>query len=201
MSAADARSQDAVFDVEAIRRDFPILRTENRGKPLVYFDTAASSQKPQIVIDTLVDFYTRRYANIHRGLYQLSVDATRRFEEAREKVGSFLNAADSREIVFLRNATEAINLVAMSWGRQEVGEGDEFLAEQLKHVFCVLDTPQKVERHNFMMEQVQLMVPGDAFDLRIGIARILLNKPRNGLRAISGLIQELLMRNLTNGQK
>lgn len=137
MSAADARSPRgggaSPLDVEAIRRDFPILATENRGKPLVYFDTAASSQKPQVVIDTLVDFYSHGYANIHRGLYQLSVDATRGFEEGREKVRSFLNAADAREIVFVRNATEAINLVSMSWGRQEVVEGDEIVISALEH--------------------------------------------------------------------
>ena len=77
--------------------------------------------------------------------------------------------------------------------------GDEFLAEQLRHIFCMLDTPRKVERHNFMMEQIQLMVPGDALDLRTGIAKLLLNRPRNALRAVSGFIRELLFRNLTNG--
>jgi cysteine desulfurase/selenocysteine lyase len=121
------------YDVEAVRRDFPILATKVRGKPLVYLDTAASSQKPRAVIDALVDFYEHGYANIHRGLYQLSVGATREFEHAREKVRAFLNAADAREIVFVRNATEAINLVSMSWGRQEVGEGDEIVISAMEH--------------------------------------------------------------------
>jgi cysteine desulfurase/selenocysteine lyase len=132
VTASSPRSQ-APYDVELVRKDFPILATESRGKPLVYFDTAASAQKPQVVIDAVVDFYTHGYANIHRGLYQLSVRATQLFEEGRERVRGFLNAADEREIVFVRNATEAINLVSMSWGRQEVGEGDEIVISALEH--------------------------------------------------------------------
>jgi len=133
MSAANALHPSTEYDVEAIRRDFPILASENRGKPLVYFDTAASSQKPQAVIDAIVDFYRSGYANIHRGLYQLSVEATQRFEAGRERVRSFLGAADASEIVFVRNATEAINLVAMSWGRQEVRPGDEIVISAMEH--------------------------------------------------------------------
>ncbi len=131
MSAAPQHA--APLDVQAVRKDFPILSDSFHGKPLVYFDTAASSQKPQVVIDALVDFYSHGYANIHRGLYALSVGATRSFEEARDKVRGFLNAADEREIVFVRNATEAINLVAMSWGRQEVGAGDEIVISAMEH--------------------------------------------------------------------
>ena len=123
----------AELDVEAIRRDFPIFETKSRGKPLVYLDTAASSQKPRCVIDAIGDFYSTGYANIHRGLYQLSVDATRRFEATRDKVADFLGASDSREIVFVRNATEGINLVAQSWGRRNVAEGDEILISAMEH--------------------------------------------------------------------
>ena len=133
MSAASKPSAAPTLDVQAIRKDFPILHQSFRGKPLVYFDTAASSQKPQVVIDALVDFYSHGYANIHRGLYALSVNATHAFEQAREKVRAFLNAESEREIVFVRNATEAINLVAMSWGRQEVGEGDEIVISAMEH--------------------------------------------------------------------
>ena len=136
MSAADASPREAavaLFDVEAIRRDFPILEQRVHDKPLIYFDSAASAQKPRVVIDTLSDFYSSRYANIHRGLYQLSTDATRDFEAVREKVRGFIGARDAREIVFVRNATEAINLVAMSWGREQVGPGDEILISAMEH--------------------------------------------------------------------
>jgi cysteine desulfurase/selenocysteine lyase len=134
MSAPQARPHEgAAFDVEAIRRDFPILEQRAHGKPLVYFDSAASAQKPRAVIDAQSDFYANRYANIHRGLYQLSAEATRDFEAVREKVRVFIGARDPREIVFVRNATEAINLVAMSWGRQELGAGDEILISAMEH--------------------------------------------------------------------
>ncbi len=136
MSAADASLRESIatpFDVEVVRRDFPILKRRLHGKPLVYLDSAASAQKPSVVIDALSDFYSNRYANIHRGLYQLSADATRDFEAVREKVRAFIGAPDSREIVFVRNATEAINLVAMSWGREQIGAGDEILISAMEH--------------------------------------------------------------------
>src|SRR5271157_5689030 len=102
------------FDVRKIREDFPILRTKIHGKPLVYLDNAATSQKPQAVIDSLVHYYTSTNANIHRGVHLLSQMATDAYEEARLKVRDFLNANCLREIVFTRNATEAINLVAQT---------------------------------------------------------------------------------------
>jgi len=139
VSAADSSvrrsvaSEDASLDVERVRADFPILGRTMRGHPLVYLDTAASSQKPQVVIDAVSDFYASGYANIHRGLYQLSAEATRRFEEARVAVQRFIGTADAREIVFVRNATEAINLVAYSWGRRNVGKGDEIVISAMEH--------------------------------------------------------------------
>jgi len=123
----------AVLDVERIRKDFPILQTQMRGKPLVYLDSASSAQKPQAVLDAMNDLYGRHYANVHRGLYELSETATRLMEEARGKVQGLLGAAESREIVFTRNTTEAINLVASSWGRSHVGAGDEVLLTQMEH--------------------------------------------------------------------
>ncbi len=129
----DVLPDENQLDVERVRADFPILRTKMRGKPLVFLDTAASSQKPQVVIDTLNDFYASGYANIHRGLYQLSSEATRRFEEVRVKIQRFIGAADAREIVFVRNATEGINLVAYSWGRHNIGKGDEILISAMEH--------------------------------------------------------------------
>jgi cysteine desulfurase/selenocysteine lyase len=121
------------FDVKRVREDFPILAESMRGKPLVYLDTAASAQKPRCVIDSVSEVYSHGYANIHRGVYALSADATRRFESVRETVRDFVGARSEREIVFVRNATEAINLVAYSWGRANLGPGDEILISHMEH--------------------------------------------------------------------
>jgi len=123
----------SALNAAQLRADFPILQTQMRGKPLVYLDTAASAQKPGVVIDAVSNFYRNENANIHRGLYELSEKATLRFESAREKVRELLGAAEAREIVFTRNATEAINLVAWSWGRSNIGPGDEVLITALEH--------------------------------------------------------------------
>jgi len=123
----------SALDTARLRADFPILRTQMRGKPLVYLDTAASAQKPQVVIEAVSNFYRHENANIHRGLYELSEQASLRYEAAREKVRELLGAADAREIVFTRNTTEAINLVAWSWGRSNIGPGDEVLITALEH--------------------------------------------------------------------
>lgn len=123
----------SALNAAQLRADFPILQTQMRGKPLVYLDTAASAQKPGVVIDAVSNFYRNENANIHRGLYELSEKATLRFEAAREKVRELLGAAEAREIVFTRNATEAINLVAWSWGRSNIGPGDEVLITALEH--------------------------------------------------------------------
>jgi cysteine desulfurase/selenocysteine lyase len=123
----------APYDVERVRKDFPILQRTMRGKPLVYLDTANTAQKPQAVIDAVSGFYSRHYANIHRAVYELSETATRLHDEAREKVRRLLGAAEAREIVFTRNATEAINLVAASWGRTHVAAGDEVLITAMEH--------------------------------------------------------------------
>ncbi len=121
------------FDVTTLRKDFPILDTQMRGRPLCYLDTAASAQKPRAVIDAMSEFYLRHYANIHRGVYQLSADATRRYDEVRTRVAGFIGAGDPREIVFVRNATEAINLVARSWGDVQIGKGDEIVVTAMEH--------------------------------------------------------------------
>lgn len=121
------------LDVERVRADFPILKTEVRGKPLVFLDSAASAQKPRQVMEAMVHHYETGYANIHRGVYQLSQVSTQAFEGTRAKVARFLGAADTREIVFTRNATEGVNLVAQTWGRTNVGPGDEILITQMEH--------------------------------------------------------------------
>jgi len=121
------------FDIAAVRKQFPILARTQRGKPLAYLDTAATAQKPRAVIDAVSDFYANRYASIHRGVYELSESATLLYEGAREKLRAFLGAREAREIVFVRNATEAINLVAWSWGRRNVGAGDEVIVTTMEH--------------------------------------------------------------------
>ena len=121
------------FDVFQIRQDFPILRTNVHGRPLVYLDNAATSQKPQVVIDALTHYYTSENANIHRGVHALSELATEHYEQARVKIQRFINAADPCEIIFVRGTTEGINLVAQTYGRTHVGAGDEIIISALEH--------------------------------------------------------------------
>jgi cysteine desulfurase/selenocysteine lyase len=121
------------FDVHKVREDFPILKQLAYGKPLVYLDNAATSQKPQVVIDALMRYYTADNSNIHRGVHLLSERATHQYEETREKVRQFINAAEKREIIFVRGTTEALNLVAHSYGRLHVNAGDEVLITALEH--------------------------------------------------------------------
>ncbi len=122
-----------IFDVEAIRRDFPILRELVNGRPLVWLDNAATTQKPQSVIDRLAYFYAHENSNVHRAAHELAARATDAYESAREKVRRFLNAPAARDIVFVRGATEGINLVAQSWGRQNIGKDDEIVITWLEH--------------------------------------------------------------------
>ena len=122
-----------VFDVERIREDFPILQRSVRGKPLVYLDNAATTQKPRPVLETLERYYAHGNANIHRGVYLLSEEATAAYDAARKKVQAFINARACREVVFTRNSTESINLVAQSYGRQNLGPGDEILITHMEH--------------------------------------------------------------------
>ncbi|MCC6642972.1 MAG: cysteine desulfurase [Deltaproteobacteria bacterium] len=121
------------LDVKRLREDFPVLQRSVRGRPLVYLDSAATTQKPRAVIDAVARHYAEENANIHRGVHLLSELATTAYESAREKVRALLNAADVREIVFVRGTTEAINLVASSYGRGRVGSGDEVLITAMEH--------------------------------------------------------------------
>jgi len=123
----------AVFDVARIRADFPILERTVRGKPLVYLDNAATTQKPQAVLDAIAHYYTGLNANVHRGVHELSERATEAYEAARSRVRTFFNAADTHEIVFTRNATEGINLVAHSFARPRLQAGDEVLITAFEH--------------------------------------------------------------------
>ena len=134
MLAADGRQvRHRAFDVWNIREDFPILKRQVHGKPLVYLDNAATSQKPQVVIDTVHRYYAEENANIHRGAYYLSEKATQAYEDARVKVQHFLHAASEREIIFTRSVTEAINLVAHCYGRKTLNAGDEIIISAMEH--------------------------------------------------------------------
>ena len=121
------------FDVQAVRRDFPILQERVHGRPLVWFDNAATTHKPQSVIDRVAYFYAHENSNIHRAAHDLAARATDAYEGARERVRKFINAPEVNEVIFVRGTTEAINLVAKSWGGQHVGEGDEIIVSHLEH--------------------------------------------------------------------
>jgi cysteine desulfurase/selenocysteine lyase len=129
----DKPSTSSPYDVEAIRRDFPILAREVYGKPLVYLDNGASAQKPRAVLDAIQHAYSNEYANVHRGLHFLSNAATDAYENARKSVQRFLNAPSTDNIVFTKNTTEAINTVAYGWGMPNIGEGDEIVISIMEH--------------------------------------------------------------------
>jgi cysteine desulfurase/selenocysteine lyase len=118
---------------EVIRRDFPVLGTESHGRPLVFLDSASTSQKPSFVIDALDGYYNQYAANVHRGIYEIGERATASYEAARASVARFINAPDSHEVIFTRNATEAINLVAYSWGRRNIDRGDAIVLTEMEH--------------------------------------------------------------------
>src|SRR5688572_13254124 len=122
-----------MIDVAKVRADFPILKREINGHPLVYLDSAATSQKPRVVIDAIVDYYENHNANIHRGIHVLSEEATAMAEGARKKVASFIGANSEKEIVFVRNASEAINLVMYSWGEENIKRGDVIVVSYQEH--------------------------------------------------------------------
>jgi len=124
---------NGAYDVDRVRADFPILAMRVYGKPLVYLDNAASAQKPQAVLDRIQQAYSSQYANVHRGLYYLANEATEAYENAREKVAAFVNAGRKEEIIFTRNATEAINLVAYTFGRERINAGDEIILSIMEH--------------------------------------------------------------------
>src|SRR5215467_12845171 len=121
------------FDVAAIRQQFPILNREVKGKPLIYLDNAATAQKPQVVIDALINYYTDYNSNVHRGIHTLAEEATMAFERTRDAAQQFINAGSREEIIYTRGTTEGINLVAYSWGRQNIKPGDEIIVSTIEH--------------------------------------------------------------------
>src|SRR3954469_10434152 len=133
METMAVQAETKALNAHALRADFPIFEQQIHGKPLAFLDSAASSQKPRQMLDAMVQFYERDYANVHRGVYVLAERATAALEGAREKVRAFVNAPDVREIIFVRNATEAINLVAYAWGMNNLGPGDVVVVSELEH--------------------------------------------------------------------
>src|SRR6478735_8205259 len=150
--------QPSTIDGLALRKDFPIFQqAPSDGRlPLVFLDSAASSQRPAVVIDTVSDFYSRTNANIHRGVYQLSEQATLRYEEARHIAAQFINAAQARECIFVRNTTEAINLVASSWGRKNLNPGDHLLLSVMEHHSNIVPWQLIAEERGVIIDYVPL---------------------------------------------
>ena len=149
------------FDVAKVRADFPILQQEVRGRPLVYLDSAASAQKPRAVIDAISHFYTHDNANVHRGVHFLSERSTAAFEGAREKVARFLHAKDAKEIVFVRGTTEAINLVVQTFGRKNVGPGDEVLITAIEHHANIVPWQMLCEQQGAKLKYIPVDTHGD----------------------------------------
>jgi cysteine desulfurase / selenocysteine lyase len=169
------------LDVERVKRDFPILARPIHGKPLVYLDSAATSQKPRAVIDAVARFYLEDNANVHRGVHLLSERATKAYEDAREKVRRFLNAADAREIVFVRGTTEAINLVAQTLGRLRVRQGDEILVTEMEHHSNIVPWQLLCEEKGAALRVLPI---DDQGELRLGELERLIG-PRTRLVAVA----------------
>jgi cysteine desulfurase/selenocysteine lyase len=151
----------SAFDVAAIRAAFPALHQQVHGKPLVYLDNAATTQKPQVVIDALRAYYEHDNANVHRGVHELSERATAAYEGAREKVRAFVNAASVREIIFTRNATESINVVARAWGDVNVRQGDEILISAMEHHSNIVPWQLLCERTGATLKVIPIDDRGD----------------------------------------
>jgi len=149
------------YPIEKIRADFPILAEKIRNKPLVYLDNAATCQKPQAVIDSIVQCYSHSYANIHRGVHTLSIRATDQFEAARNKVKTFINAASDKEIIFVRGATEAINLVAQTYGKANVQAGDEILITAMEHHANIVPWQMLCEQTGAKLKVVPMTEQGE----------------------------------------
>jgi len=156
-----AQRAPAGFDVESIRRDFPILSTQVRGKPLVYLDNAATTQKPRQVIERLDRYYSEENSNVHRGVHYLSELATDEFEKARRTVRDFLGASSEKEIVFVRGTTEAVNLVARTFGRKHVGAGDEVVITAIEHHSNIVPWQMLCEEQNATLRVVPVNDRGE----------------------------------------
>ena len=170
--APEVREETPVYDVEKVRADFPILTQTVHGKPLVYLDNANTTQKPQRVLDTLNEYYTEYNSNIHRASHLLGERATQAYEGARIKVRKFLNASHSDEIVFVRNATEGINLVAQTYGRRNIGEGDEIILSAMEHHANIVPWQMLCEEKGAILRVIPI---DDAGELLLDVYASLLN--------------------------
>jgi cysteine desulfurase/selenocysteine lyase len=165
----------------SIRAEFPILQLRVHGKPLVYLDNAATTQKPQVVIDRLSRYYRKENANIHRGVHALSVDATEAYDDARDRVRRFINASEAREVVFVRGATEAINLVAATFGRARVAAGDEIVISHMEHHSNIVPWQMLCDEKGARLRVIPIT---DAGELRLDEYERLLG-PRTRLVAVT----------------
>jgi len=186
-SSAEALTEQATFDVERIRQDFPILHQEVRGAPLAYLDNAATSQKPESVIRTIDHYYRALNSNIHRGVHYLSEKATEAYEGARESQRQFINANSTKEIIFVRGATEAINLVTQSYGRSQLQAGDEVIISEMEHHSNIV--PWQLLRDQIGIE-LRVIPINEAGELQLDVYEELLNE-RTQLVAINHLSNAL----------
>lgn len=176
-----AAADQLAVDVSSVRNQFPILQTEAHGRPLVYLDSAASTQQPEVVMDAVRDYHRHHHANIHRGVYQLSQTATRLYEEARARVARFLNAAEPAECIFTRGTTESINLVASTWGRSNLQPDDEILLSTLEHHSNIVPWQLVAQATG---AQIRVIPINDVGELRLDDYRRLLS-PRTRLVAVN----------------
>lgn len=154
-------SENKIFNIEEIRKQFPILKQVINGKPLVYLDNAATTQKPQSVIDTITKYYNEQNANIHRGVHKLSQVATSEYENARLKIKYFINAASEKEIIFVRGATEGVNLVASTYGRKNINEGDEIIISTMEHHSNIVPWQLLCEEKNAKLKVIPINDAGE----------------------------------------
>lgn len=175
------------FDVAALRAQFPILGTTVHGKPLVYLDNAATTQKPQVVIDALCEYYATSNANVHRGVHYLSSRASDQFDKARATIARFLGAASPSEIIFTRNATESINLVAQAWGRATVSAGDEIVISAIEHHSNIVPWQLLCEQTGAVLRVIPMF---DSGELDLDAARRLIG-PKTRMLAVTALSNAL----------
>jgi cysteine desulfurase/selenocysteine lyase len=185
-----------VFSGAALRAEFPVFdRPTGSGRRLAYLDSASSSQKPQAVIDAVADAYAHHYANVHRGIYELSMDADARYEGARSALARFIGAPSDREVVFVRNATEALNLIAYSWGRTNVGTGDMILSTEMEHHANLVPWQQLAAETGATLEYVAITDDGrlDLDDLRARLAHgpklVAISHVSNALGTINPVVE------------
>jgi len=169
------------LNIDAIRSQFPILNREVKGKPLVYFDNAATSQKPQSVIDALVNYYTHYNANVHRGIHTLAEEATLAMEKSRDAAQEFINSESREQVIFTKGTTEGINLVAETWGRQNIGAGDEIIVSNIEHHSNIVPWQILIEEKGATLKVIPVNEKGE---LVIDEYRKLLN-PRTRLVAVN----------------